>query len=99
MVESGRRRRGNEARDFNPQARWDAPENNRVDRKLSLAGRKTPSPLAARRASRHPLRRSRKMDEALLHTISESLSWPVRKTPPVARFPSTQKSNQFSFGK
>jgi hypothetical protein len=39
-MESGRRRRGNEACDFNPQARWEAPENIQVDRKLSPAGRK-----------------------------------------------------------
>ena len=45
-------------------------------------GSETPSPLAAHRAGRHPLSRSRRMDEALLHTISRSHSWPVRTTGP-----------------
>jgi hypothetical protein len=35
------------------------------------------------------------MDEALLHTIFESHSWPVRTTPPVARFLSAQKRRHF----
>ena len=92
----GRRRRGNEACDFIPQARWEAPENNRVDRKLSLAGRKPllrslPAALAG-------ILSVAQQDEALLHTISESHSWPVR-TRRLWRVSPLHKKATFSFEK